>query len=274
MEYQDEGLRHVYLVNMWAPAQSSFGIMGDGRRHTSESWASSKYALAIEADPRELAAAWQAYQREVASFASPFYNNCADAVEWLVERYAQIPRSRFTADNVSLNHLIFGLHVPSVFPVGITLPGRTMDNIKFHLQAREPGILLTTEERSRLKIGGAAMGLTYALLLSSILFVPFVLGGPISLSYVVVSLLAAHIAFNVYKHMHNKLVVDELRRESGSIDLESGPQETPVLRDTGVLGLGVFARTRSQARLADLEREAPSHVPTTLSPAWYSYITA
>ena len=64
--------------------------------------------------------------------------NCADATRRFLTEFAYIPSPQASlTHNISFNHLIFGVFWPSFIPSLVTLPGRVMDNTKYHIKKQE-----------------------------------------------------------------------------------------------------------------------------------------
>ena len=75
---------------------------------------------------------WDQYFKESQSNAYILGDNCAVAAQWFLKNYAGVPDPNNS--NISFNHLAFGVVWPSFIPCPVTLPGRVMSNIKFHLK--------------------------------------------------------------------------------------------------------------------------------------------
>ena len=54
--------------------------------------------------------------------------------QWFLHTFAKIPNPRFFAAPYTWNHAAGGIFLPSIIPF-INLPGRVMDNVKFHIAA-------------------------------------------------------------------------------------------------------------------------------------------
>jgi len=95
--------------------------------------ANSKYAFNIEANPDNIVKTWKEYFYSTEDHASILGENCAVAAQKFLTHFANIPQP--SSSNVSWNHLAFGIIWPSFIPCPVTLPGRIMDNAKFHTQS-------------------------------------------------------------------------------------------------------------------------------------------
>ena len=133
-----------YSINQWAPPD----VLGFSTADSFEQYngvsplaiidqASSTFNFEIEAEPFDIALRWAAYYLKTLPKAGIITHNCGDAAQWFLTRYANIPAPNFYSTPVSINHLAFGIFVPSFIPVGVTLPGRVMSNAKFHISARD-----------------------------------------------------------------------------------------------------------------------------------------
>ncbi|GGI88288.1 hypothetical protein [Legionella impletisoli] len=138
----------VVLENTSSNPYTYFRINGWRRRpelifsYSSEKYlklinsANSIYSFSIEANPKEIIDGWYQYcYRKV--YPELTKNNCADATQWFLKKFANIPDPRAFSAPFSLNYFCLGFFVPSILPIGITLPGRVMDNAKFHIEARK-----------------------------------------------------------------------------------------------------------------------------------------
>lgn len=116
--------------------------------------ASYKYTFEIEADPEEIANEWRTFKHNTPNMIN---NNCGDGAQWFLQRFANIPAPSCFSAPLTLNHFALGIFLPSFCPVGITLPGRVVDNAKFHLKTREDADILPYQYSTLLlKIGIAA----------------------------------------------------------------------------------------------------------------------
>ena len=119
-----------YNINRWYPPLPNWS------KHYPESLTetNSEYSFDIEADPDDIINSWRNYWFNTRDKANILGNNCAVASQWFLKEYAKIPQPNLS--NVSCNHLALGVFWPSFIPCPITLPGRIMDNAKFHVQAK------------------------------------------------------------------------------------------------------------------------------------------
>lgn len=123
---------HTYYgINRWEEPRSAW--CENGAKQYID-WASSVYSFDIEADPHEVTDKWQKYWHDTWHDASILGKNCAVAAQWFLTEFAGIPEPSLS--NVSWNHLALGIVWPSFIPCPVTLPGRIMSNVKFHVEAR------------------------------------------------------------------------------------------------------------------------------------------
>jgi hypothetical protein len=124
-----------YNVNLWEKPKDKWSSSPYYFNEIIQS-ASSTYSFDIlDADPETMVNRWIEYWNITYPDAGIFGNNCAVAAQWFLSEFAGIPKPSLS--NVSLNHLAFGIFWPSFVPCPITLPGRIMSNMKFHIDARE-----------------------------------------------------------------------------------------------------------------------------------------
>jgi len=100
----------------------------------------SEYTFEIEADPQKIADEWGKYHDQTKESASILGNNCAVAAQWFLKTFANIPDPSLS--NISVNLLALGVMWPSFIPCPVTLPGRIMDNAKFHIGIRDNAAII------------------------------------------------------------------------------------------------------------------------------------
>ena len=124
-----------YHVNRWVrPNDTGWYVHPNAKTPIDE--ADAHYSFDIEAEPSDIHQVWHDYWHSTAREASILSNNCADAAQWFLTHFANIPAPG--PCNISLNHLAFGIFWwPSFIPCPISLPGRIMDNAQFHAEARK-----------------------------------------------------------------------------------------------------------------------------------------
>jgi len=104
------------------------------KRPTTLGNADSEFFFDIEAAAENIASDWLRKYSEWEDNKQSY--NCADAVQWFLTKYAHIPAPAFYSAPLSINHLILGLPLPSILPFPVNLPGRVMDNARFHILSR------------------------------------------------------------------------------------------------------------------------------------------
>lgn len=100
----------------------------------------SEYTFEIEADPEKIAEQWREYHAQTKESASILGNNCAVAAQWFLKTFADIPDPSLS--NISVNLLALGVMWPSFIPCPVALPGRIMDNAKFHIGIRDNAAII------------------------------------------------------------------------------------------------------------------------------------
>jgi hypothetical protein len=133
LQYND----YYYTINQWSRSlQEKFSKEDKNELLTAPSFICSKYSFSIIANPEDIISEWKAWHSDHRAYASPCTTNCADAVQWFLTRFAGVPKPKSSKLPLSLNHLIFGITVPSFFKTPMTLPGRVIANAKFHIEQR------------------------------------------------------------------------------------------------------------------------------------------
>lgn len=99
--------------------------------------------IAITADIEEVIQSWSVHQSETSQHCyQAVKHNCADAVIWFLNRYANMPEPSWRSQPVTYHHAFFCCVVPSVFNC-ISIPDRVMHFIK---QWAEDNKLAITDE--------------------------------------------------------------------------------------------------------------------------------
>ena len=165
----------LYLINQWDTALDSFSNCSRYKENISQ--ASSKYTFRIDANPNEISSRWIERYEKTLSKANLLTQNCADAAQWFLHQFANIPHPKAFSSPVSLNHLTLGLFLPSFIPIGIMLPGRIMDNAKFYVEARKNRTLINQYSSLRLAVTTAIAVLAVASCLAGIIMASIFLSG-------------------------------------------------------------------------------------------------
>jgi hypothetical protein len=143
LENTDISPHKFYGINRWETP----GERWSDSRYKNYIWeAGTIFSFDIEADPQEIVNDWRGYWTETDQSASILGNNCAVAAQWFLKKFAKIDNPSIS--NVSWNHLALGIIWPSFIPCPITLPGRIMSNVQFHVDAKNNNI--TGQQYSRL----------------------------------------------------------------------------------------------------------------------------
>lgn len=211
LHYVENGVNHFYVINQWAPASNHIMKSTTGlKQHPNYREASSRFSFKIEADPNEIADNWfrRYYSRQ--AYANIITENCADATQWFLKKYAAIPNPTFYSNHLSLNHLILGLMLPSFIPIGITLPGRIMDNAKFHMHVRNNADTIKQYNELLLNLCRASCALLFLGSVAGIAVAVVFLSQALLALVVTASLLAAGVAAYGFFKSHNKIAAKEL----------------------------------------------------------------
>jgi len=137
LEYNNNSSHNYMILERWENALPTTHGWHNKDSFTKEylNLANSEFSFDIEADPQEILIEWSNFKR--ANGPNIIINNCGDATQWFLQRFAGIPSPSFLSAPLSLNRFVLGIFLPSFIPVGITLPGRIMDNAKFHIETRK-----------------------------------------------------------------------------------------------------------------------------------------
>ncbi len=123
--------RTYYGINRWEiPGQTWSDVQYKGYI----AQAGSVYSFEIDANPDDIVNRWKNYWIKTQYQANILGENCAMAAHWFLMEFAGIPKPSLS--NLSWNHLALGIIWPSFIPCPVTLPGRIMSNVKFHIEAR------------------------------------------------------------------------------------------------------------------------------------------
>lgn len=104
-------------------------------------FASDIIEFTIQNDIKAIAKDWKKHLAEI-GIRSCCFNNCADATEWFLEKYGNIPKSSPCSKPISCNYwsccFFVPVFVPSfLYPGCCTLPGRVADNTRYQLEKKE-----------------------------------------------------------------------------------------------------------------------------------------
>lgn len=205
-----------YNINRWVEYPSSqwqeIGI--DPTPDFYIQWASSRFSFNIEADPTIITKKWQKYWCDTEPDASILSNNCAVATQWFLKEFANIPEPNLS--NISWNHLAFGILWPSFIPCPITLPGRIMSNVKFHVEAKTNPNNATQYTQLFLYMSLAFAALAFAASLFTLVIASTLLSGGIAALAIAGStanmLTSHHSFFKTYHQITTKYISDKLKK--------------------------------------------------------------
>ncbi len=192
-----------YTINRWSPPDNAFTELDEVEDYIS--LASSVYRFKIEADPEEIAAEWNTYYHATRPKAHLLGFNCADAAQWFLSRFADIPEPHFYNTPITVNHLAMGLVWPSFLPFGTTLPGRIMSNAKFHVDARNNPLAAKRYSYLYLNVCIAASALGIAVGIAGITLASLYLAGALSVGIIMGgALLGAISSYSFIAHVNAK----------------------------------------------------------------------
>lgn len=139
LEYKNENEPFYYNINCWRPAVNGWETEYNPLFDAFDNFRSD-YIFKIHADPNKIVKDWYSYQKKHYGIGSIFNENCAVAVQKFLTHFADIPAPSSTdPENTSWNHVLLGfIWWPSYVPCPIMLPGRVMDNVKFHTKEPQP----------------------------------------------------------------------------------------------------------------------------------------
>lgn len=210
LTYESNESSYYYIINRWALPIHNFLKINQNFKNNCINKAGSNFHFQINADPNVIASAWCTKYSNTASHANIITENCADAAEWFLSRFAKIPKTR-SSSNISFNHVIFGIFWPSFLPSFITLPGRVFSNAKFYISARKKPML-----------GFGKILLLYTVLFLSVaMAIGSVIAVPLAFKYtqlphafiIALACLSGIIALKIFRHTHNALLADSIQKE-------------------------------------------------------------
>lgn len=128
--------QRYYVINRWEQPTRTFISERACEAKARLTEAGAIYAFTITAVPQVIVEQWRRYYAETAARATICGSNCADAAQWFLTTICQVPPPSYLSLPLSINHVAVGIMLPSVVPIGLTLPGRVMSNAIFHLEIR------------------------------------------------------------------------------------------------------------------------------------------
>lgn len=140
----------LYQLDRWAGPRTEWHYGSRVSADISDACqvAGSVYSFTIKADPTQITEDWCEYWHATKDNASPIGNNCAVAAQWFLKTFANVPEPAL--DNISLNYFALGILWPSFLPCPVTLPGRIMSNVQYHIDRQaDPDAVETANIYSR-----------------------------------------------------------------------------------------------------------------------------
>jgi hypothetical protein len=127
----------LYQLDRWAGPRTEWRYDSHVSEDISKFFkaAGAVYSFIIEADPAQITEDWCEYWHATKDNASPIGNNCAVAAQWFLKTFANVPEPAL--DNISLNYFALGVLWPSFLPCPVTLPGRIMSNLQYHMDRQD-----------------------------------------------------------------------------------------------------------------------------------------
>ena len=162
----------------------------------------SKCVFEIEGDINEILDWWD--RRGLHSI---IHNNCGDITQEFLERFANIPAPHALAAPFSINYFSLGICLPSFLPIGITLPGRIMDNAKFYIEARNNPEMIQQYSAWALKLTMAVSIVLMVLSIIGIEAAAALLSGSIVMPAVVTCLVVGTVSSIGFFKSANKLAM-------------------------------------------------------------------
>jgi hypothetical protein len=135
---QKEG--YYYLIDQWSHAKAIFSKTCRMCLKSGEfidlpfgdyiDMADEKKIINIEASPEEIIQCWQEKQAKTTKHWFQAVNhNCADAVIWFLNKYAEMPEPSPFQKPVTYNHSLWGCCMPSFFQC-VSIPEQVMGHFK------------------------------------------------------------------------------------------------------------------------------------------------
>ena len=218
-----------YSINRWAPPLNAFYSQAGHEEIINQ--ASSTYSFDIEADPDVIVHEWKTHYQNTLNDASIIGHNCAVSAQWFLTTFADIPAPNFYSAPISINHLVFGLFVPSFIPVGITLPGRIMSNAKFYIEARDNPEIADQYSYLFLNVCLAISALTIAASITGIILASILLTGGLSIGIIVAcAAVGAASSFGLFASINTYAAKDlVLANEDKNDDLPNKDEDKRLL---------------------------------------------
>lgn len=217
-----------YGINRWALPDDCWETHGPSEYIK---WASSTYTFEIDANPVEITTRWRKYWHDTEQEAFVLGKNCAVAAQWFLTEFADIPQPNWS--NVSWNHLALGLIWPSFIPCPVLLPGRTMSNAKFHIEARRNPDIANQYSYLFLGISMAFSALIFAASVFAIAVAAQILSGGIAAAAIAkcaaVGIVSTYCFFKAYNLLSAKNILSDKNKKDERDSLNLEQNENPAL---------------------------------------------
>lgn len=132
LTFEHQGKPVFYTLNRWEQPESYW--TEESPLSSYDGYLIDKYQFTINKNPKYIIEAWKKYHQDTKESAFILKNNCADATQWFLEKFADIPAPNYK--NISFNYATCGAFWPSLIPSPVTLPGRVMANAKYYIKKR------------------------------------------------------------------------------------------------------------------------------------------
>ena len=124
---------HNYLfINRWSDPDWCWSMYSNTYYTNKIASADARFSFILHGtNQNKILSDWSKYYNKTSQNASVLGDNCAVAAQWFLKTFAGVEDPSMS--NISFNHLALGVVWPSLIPCPITLPGRIMSNLKFHI---------------------------------------------------------------------------------------------------------------------------------------------
>ncbi len=185
--------------------------------------ASSVYSFDIKEEPSKIAHNWHEYWHNSWGESAVLGKNCGHAAQWFLREFAQIPDPSFS--NISFNHAILGIVWPSIIPLPVTLPGRIMSNVKFHVEARNNSKQAMQYSKLFLYMSLSLSVLTVSASIYGLIVATTVLSGAMAIAATSGCLLTGIASLSIFAQSYNALSAQNLSSKLNINDDEQEPAE-------------------------------------------------
>lgn len=210
-----------YGINRWAQPLRNWHTGGFYPSLIDE--ASSVYSFEIDADPNVISQSWRDYWRSTLNEEGILSNNCAVSAQWFLHTFAGIDNPNLS--NVSWNHLALGILWPSFIPSPVTLPGRIMSNVQFHIDAQNNNVAGQQFGRLFLYASLALSTLTFAASIFALTAATSVLtGGLATIATAGLALTSAYTFFKANNAINAKNIYEAQQHPANELMIPTIPQ--------------------------------------------------